>query len=109
MAGQDGSTRPEIRIEYETKQVSFVSQFVVSGSDEQLILDLSAGLIKDPRSDELVLPIQTRLAMTPAGARRLIAMLERSLAQSAADSGTTETHSTARLPKFRGAGPAANS
>lgn len=92
--------RPEVRIEYESKQVLFASQFLVTGSDEELILDFSGGLINDQATGTLVLPIQSRVAMTPAGARRLISMLERALQQPGSREAPAESHA-ARLPKLR--------
>jgi len=61
----------KVHIRYNTTDTLFASQFLVNSSREELILNLSSGYMADPGTDEQLLPIHTRIAMTPQGAARL--------------------------------------
>ena len=61
----------KVRLHYNTTDTLFASQFLVNTSREELILNLSSGYMADPGTDEQLLPIHTRIAMTPQGAARL--------------------------------------
>ena len=58
----------KVRFRYNTTDTLFASQFLVNTSREELILNLSYGYMADPGTDEQLLPIHTRIAMTPQGA-----------------------------------------
>jgi len=62
----------KVRIRYDKTETTFASQFVVNATREELIVNFSPGYIADPQSNERMLPIQTRIAMSPAGAARLV-------------------------------------
>ena len=71
-------TQPEpvnVRIRYDSMDTQFASQFIVNTSREELILNLSPGYIAEPGTNERILPIQTRIALTPQGAARLVKTL----------------------------------
>ena len=64
-----------VRLRYDKMETMFASQFIVNASREEIILNLSPGYIAEPGSKERLLPIQTRIAMTPQGAARLVQTL----------------------------------
>jgi hypothetical protein len=91
---------PKVRVEYDTREVQFASQFMVSGSGEGIILELSGGVITDSRTGELILPIQSRVGLTVGGARRLVEMLERALEKLPSADREPPSSTAARLPKL---------
>ena len=75
---QRNQQQPEkmnVRIRYDSMDTVFASQFIVHASREELILNLSPGYIADPGTNERILPIQSRIAITPQGAARLVQAL----------------------------------
>jgi hypothetical protein len=75
-------TQPEavnVRLRYDSTETQFASQFIVTASREELILNLSPGYITEPGGKERLLPIQSRIALTPQGAARLVATLSKVL------------------------------
>ncbi len=77
MSSPDPKTR--IRVEYEDKKALYANQVILNGSPEELFLDFSSGPIQDPETGETLVPVHTRIAMSPAAARRLMAALQQSL------------------------------
>ena len=96
---RDDSSR--VRVEYDTRQVQFASQFIVSGSAEGILLELSGGTVTDDRTGEIILPIQTRVGLTAGGAKRLAEMLLRALERIPAEGTANPSVHAARLPKLR--------
>lgn len=68
-----------IGIRYEQTTIINATQFLISGDDEQLILDGSSGPIRSEDGESAVLPIHTRLGMTWSAARRLTASLNEAM------------------------------
>ena len=86
-----------LSVRYDAADVRYAAQFVVQASSEELILNFAAGQIEDGTRKLPVLPVHTRIALTPSGAQRLIATLQNALAQTghgARRASTTE----ARVP-----------
>lgn len=70
----------KVKVRFENTQVSYASQFIVNASAEEVILNFAAGYINDDRNpDGNILPVHTRVALSPAGARRLITTLSKAL------------------------------
>lgn len=67
--------KPNVQILYETTGATFANQIIVNSGIDQIILDFSTGIISDQASGRHVLPIQTRVAMTPENAVKLIQTL----------------------------------
>lgn len=86
-----------VRVRYDSMETVFASQFIINASREEIILNLSPGYIVEPGTNDRLLPIQSRVAMTPQGAARLVATLSKVLkntygakpAEEAADSPDT--------------------
>jgi LAS superfamily LD-carboxypeptidase LdcB len=64
---------------YENTDTQFASQFIVNASREEIIVNFSPGAIADPKTNQQLLPINTRIAMTPHGAARLAQTLSNAL------------------------------
>lgn len=62
----------KVRVRYDKMDTTFASQFIVNASREEVIVNFSPGYIADPQTNERLLPVQTRIAMTPAGTARLV-------------------------------------
>ena len=60
-----------MHVRYENMETHFTSQFVVNSTREEIIVNFSPGPISDPQTNQQMLPINTRIAMTPQGAARL--------------------------------------
>lgn len=69
----------KLRVRYETTEVKYGSQFVVNANNEDITVNCSAGYINDPHTNENLLPVHTRLVLTPSGAKRLIETLQQAL------------------------------
>lgn len=84
-----------IRVDYQGAVTAYASQFVLSASDEELVLDCAAGLLPDAPGTAFVLPVHTRLVLSHASAQRLWELLGAAMARQAARSASA--HETARL------------
>lgn len=73
----------ELTVRYDASDVRYAAQFVVQASAEELIVNFAAGQIEDAARGQMLLPIHTRIALTPAGVQRLITTLQSALAQMA--------------------------
>ena len=58
-------------VRYDSMETQFASQFIVNSTREEIIVNFSPGAIADPQTNQQMLPINTRIAMTPQGAARL--------------------------------------
>lgn len=67
--------KPNVQILYETTSAIFANQVIVNSGRDQIILDFSTGIISDHNSGRHVLPIQSRIAMTPGNAVKLVQTL----------------------------------
>jgi hypothetical protein len=68
-----------VRVRYDTTAVGYASQFLVNATPEELVIAFSSGFVVDPATRDTLLPVQTRIAVTPAGAARLISALSGAL------------------------------
>ena len=64
-----------VRVRYDTTAVTYASQFLVNATAEELVIAFSSGFVVDPATRDTLLPVQTRIAITPAGAARLVSAL----------------------------------
>ncbi|ALG66890.1 DUF3467 domain-containing protein [Beggiatoa leptomitoformis] len=97
MSNKPTDKKPQqVRVRYEQTTAIYASQFVLSVTGEEVIVNFSSGSLPDPATGEAHLPVHTRIALSPDGAKRLVNLLNQALASS----GTTETVSSgaARLP-----------
>ena len=67
--------KPNVQILYETTSAIFANQVIVNSGRDQIILDFSTGIISDHSSGRHVLPIQSRIAMTPGNSVKLVQTL----------------------------------
>ena len=72
-----------VTVRYDAADVRYAAQFVVQASAEELIVNFAAGPIEDGARGQTLLPIHTRIALTPVGVQRLISTLQSALAQMA--------------------------
>ena len=68
-----------MRLRYDKMDTLFASQFIVNATREELIVNFSPGPLADPQSSQQILPIHTRIAMTPQGPARLVHTLTNAL------------------------------
>lgn len=70
-----------LRIEYDTRSAQYASQVILNAHRDEILVDFSSGIIPDtdPNSNERILPIHTRIALTKLGAERLHSLLGRAL------------------------------
>ena len=76
-ATNQGSRR--IKFEYLDPTARYSNQAIINSSGDEIFIDFSSGKLPDDGSGQSVLPIHTRIAMSPAGAKRLLAALQQSL------------------------------
>lgn len=80
MTIQNKKPTNDISVRYDKSSVLYTTQFVLSPSDEEILLDFSSGLIADSTNAN-TLPIHTRLAMSWSAAERLARVLSDIVAQ----------------------------
>jgi len=99
-------------VQYEQTAVTLARQFILSASEEEVLLDCSSGLITGENGEQL-LPIHSRLAMPWSAARRLIDLLNQVVGQedlrghnssndknALANDASEESPRTAKLPRM---------
>ena len=67
--------KPGMHVRYENMDTQFASQFIVNSTREEIVVNFSPGPIPDPQTNQQLLPVNTRIAMTPQGAARLVQTL----------------------------------
>lgn len=72
-----------LTVHHEPSAALYTREFLVHLSDDEVILDCSSGIVRDATGS--VLPVHTRLALTPGGLRRLHELLTRALAEVAGE------------------------
>jgi Protein of unknown function (DUF3467) len=72
------SQKVTLRVNYDSSEALFASQALVQATAEEVFLDFSSGVVNDAK-DSRVMRIHTRIAMTHAGATRLLNALLRTL------------------------------
>jgi len=75
--GNNLPQQPKLRFEQTT--ALYASQFVITATGEEVIVNFSSGNQSDASSGESYLPIHTRIALTATGARRLTNLINQAL------------------------------
>lgn len=70
----------DFTVRYDKSEIAYMTQFLVSPSDEEVLLDLSSGLLDDG-SQPATLPIQSRIALPWSATERLANILGQIVAQ----------------------------
>lgn len=94
----DKQTTHQVKVRYTETSALYASQCLVATTNEDLTLNFSSGPITDPATGETLLPIHTRIAMTPSAAHRLHQVLGSVLAQ---QQGGAPAEAKAQLPKIQ--------
>ncbi len=74
---------PEFAIRYDKSDIAYITQFLVSPGNEEVLLELSSGLLNDADQSadrKQTLPIQTRIALPWSAAERLAKILNKVVA-----------------------------
>ena len=64
-----------LQVKYEDLTARYANHVLVSTGQEELYLDFTSGIVADRQAGVSVMPIHTRIAMTPAGIVRLWQLL----------------------------------
>lgn len=92
----------DFSIRYDQAEIKYITQFLVSPSNEEVLLELSSGLLNDG-SEQKTLPIQTRVALPWSAVERLNAVLNKVVAakkqQTATASKTRPAPHTPSVPQ----------
>jgi len=75
---QNKAASPEFTIRYDKSEIAYVTQFLVSPGKEEVLIDLSSGLLNDANvspTGNPTLPIQGRIALPWSAAERLAKIL----------------------------------
>ena len=99
MDGTEDSARAKrtVRVHYEEMAAKYAGQFVVNRSEDGIVIGFSSGLIEDPASEQLLLPVHSRVAMSISGAKKLMAVLENATSETPAGN---ESSTEAQLPRI---------
>ncbi|MDM8558822.1 hypothetical protein [Candidatus Parabeggiatoa sp. HSG14] len=68
---------PQLR--YEQTTALYASQFVISATGEEVIINFSSGNMPDPTTGNAYLPVHTRIALSSTGARKLANLINQAL------------------------------
>jgi len=68
-----------MKIKYLEYSAQYANQTVINGSADELFIDFSSGPVPDAETGQTIIPIHTRIAMSHASGRRLLAALQQSL------------------------------
>lgn len=74
----------QIVVKYGELEAKYASQVIVNTTNEEVFLDFSSGIMNDPGSNNSMMHIHTRIAMTQQAAQRLIGALQQGLQRQAA-------------------------
>ena len=94
----DQQTSQQVKVRNTETSELYATQCLVATTNEDITLNFSSGPISDPASGETLLPIHSRIAMTPAAARRLYQVLGSVLSQ---HQGGIPSEAQAQLPKIQ--------
>lgn len=93
-SNESESSRVDVR--YDQSTVTFANQFLVTAGQDEMVLDLSSGVIQSQGSD--VLPIHTRLALSYETAQRLVSVLQQVVAARRDTAITDANHPASGIP-----------
>lgn len=79
--------QPQLR--YEQTSALYASQFVISATGDEVIINFSSGTLTDSNNGETYLPIHTRIALSASGARKLVNLLNQALSATQITATTT--------------------
>ena len=92
--------KQQIKVRYTETSSLFASQFILNSSEEDVTINFSSGPLVDPASGETMLPIHTRISLTKEGARRLMGVLGKVLADQSDKQKIAEA-AQAQMPKIQ--------
>ncbi len=84
-------------IRYDQSEISYITQFLVSPGNEEVLLDLSSGLLND-ESQTKTLPIQSRIALPWSTVERLASVLNRVVAARRQQAGKAKPKMAPNIP-----------
>ena len=97
----DETKTQQIKVRYTDTSALYASQFIVNTSGEDLIINFSSGPITDPASNETILPVHTRMALTTNGARRLYEVLGNILNKQTTSAANIPQAAQAKVPDIK--------
>ena len=75
MANEPASKQVKIQVKYEDMTARYANHVLLNTGQEELYLDFTSGIVIDRAAGVSVMPIHTRIAMTPSGVVRLWQLL----------------------------------
>ena len=75
----ESSQQKTVKVRYEETQALFASQFMINVNEEDIVINFSSGHISDPNTGESILPVHTRIALTPGATIRLVNTLTQAI------------------------------
>ena len=69
----------KLKIRYESMTAQYAAQVILNATQEEMFFDFSSGVVPDPETGGACVSVHTRIAMSPAGAKRLYELLGKSL------------------------------
>src|ERR1700728_874710 len=78
MSNQPSNQQQVLQVRYDDLKASYANHVLVSVGAEEVYLDFTSGIVAD-RPGVSVLPIHTRVAMTPSGVVRLTQLLSQTI------------------------------
>lgn len=101
-APKNDADQRRIRIKYEDYTARYANQAILSGSPGEVFLDFSSGPVPDAATGESIMPVHTRIAMSQAGARRLLSALQQTLKRIETAGAQANAGQRATLPPVKG-------
>lgn len=94
-AGKGEMREVKLGVRYDEFLARYANQVAIRTTPEEVFLEFSSGVIPDPSGGQSLLPIHTRIAMSPAAARRFSEILTQALARPQITSNEARTDTVA--------------
>ena len=78
MSNQPSNQQQVLQVRYDDLKASYANHVLVSVGAEEVYLDFTSGIVAD-RPGVSILPIHTRITMTPSGVVRLAQLLSQTI------------------------------
>ncbi len=80
-----------VDVNYETTSILHITQFLLSATGEDVVIDCSCGAVSDPATGRLTVPVHSRIALPWSVAERLVKSLNQAIANQRQQSAPVRT------------------
>jgi len=89
----------QLQVRYDVTTAQYGGQFLLNVSEEEVIINFSSGIVPDPKTGAMQLPVHSRPALSHNGAARLAQLLMQTA--EAKKTGKLPSNASAQLPNLK--------